>query len=270
MPESPEVTLMAEKVNKQFKNCLLENIQFKTGKMKKPNQLFYLKKNLPLTIKKIYNKGKFITIELEKEWNIGITLGMTGHLVTHNTSQKSFKTSEGYVYNPKHNHVTFKTICTHPHSFFLNDPRLFGKIYIYNPSDKKNTLQKKIHSLGVDVLKELPKMKQKKFETLLEKHKKKVLADLLLDQTIISGVGNYIRAEVMYQAGIAPLRLVGSLQPFELKKLKKELEKVTKNSYLCQRSKGIHRITFRIFRQPHAKKIKRQNRTIWWDPTKQS
>jgi formamidopyrimidine-DNA glycosylase len=162
-PESPEVTLMVEELNKSFNNSLLQKILLHSGKYKKNKTLSEevnkLSKYLPLKINCIDNKGKFVFIELNKGWALGITPGMTGHFYIPKVTN-TFKTMEGYVYNPKYNHIEF---VTNNGSFFFNDPRLFGRLYIYSPVDKKNTLDIKLDSLGPDLLKDLPKLKQEEF-----------------------------------------------------------------------------------------------------------
>lgn len=269
MPEGPEITLMVEELNSEFDNCLLRKIILHSGRYKKnpSKNLVPLNRKLPLKIKHIGNKGKFIFIELDDGWALGITAGMTGHIYTPEVTG-DFRTMEGYTYNPKHNHVEFVTTCG---SFFMNDPRMFGRLYVYSPKDKTDTLGKRLKEcLGPDLLKDLPRMKQPAFNERFTRYKKgKVLADVLLDQKFIAGIGNYIRAEAMYRAGIAPLKKVTDLSALEKRKLKKALQDVGKGSYKAQKSKGLHTFTFKVYRQPNARQIRRQGRTIWWDPKKQ-
>jgi endonuclease-8 len=58
----------------------------------------------------------------------------------------------------------------------------------------------------------------KKMEAL----SKKQIADVLLDQNIFSGVGNIIKNEVLYRAGIHPESLVGKIPAASLKNMVKE------------------------------------------------
>lgn len=267
-PESPEVTLMAEELNKEFDDCLLERVIIHSGNYKrKTKNIINLNEVLPLKIKHIGNKGKFVFIELDKGWAIGIVMGMTGHFWTPEVTGV-FRTMEGYEYDEKHNHVEFETTCG---SFFLNDPRMFGHVFVYSASNKTNTFGDKLKSLGPDLLKDLPKMRQEDFNERFVKYREgKVLADVLLDQKFIAGIGNYIRAEAMYNAGIHPLKEVKKLSQNEKKKLKEELQKVAKGSYNCQKKNGLHcHFKFNIFREPHASQIRRNGRTIWYDEKKQ-
>jgi len=49
---------------------------------------------------------------------------------------------------------------------------------------------------------------------------------LLLNQSFLAGVGNWIADEVLYQSGIAPQRLAHALTPAEIKRLRAKLRYV--------------------------------------------
>ncbi len=62
------------------------------------------------------------------------------------------------------------------------------------------------------------------------------LDGLLLDQAFLAGMGNYLRAEVLFEAGIAPSRHPADLSAGELVRLAAALLDVPRRSY---RSRGI-------------------------------
>lgn len=261
MPEGPEVTIIAESLKKFIKSKIL-NINVKHKRYKSKINLLYFKKKLPLIIKNITNKGKFLYIILEKGYSLGFSLGMTGHFWIPKVS-KEFKTLEGYVYDNKHNHIEIETT---KGSFFFNDPRLFGHFYIFTQAK----LQEKLDSLGPDILKDIPKMKQSDFNELFIKIKEQtIIADLLLNQKFISGIGNIYRCEAMYMAKIHPLRNVKSLTNNDKKLLKKYLVKATVDGYKTQKNK-LHLYNLKIYGNKNASKIQRKGRTIWYDSKKQT
>lgn len=57
-----------------------------------------------------------------------------------------------------------------------------------------------------------------------------LVKSVLLDQGFVSGVGNWIADEVLYQAGIDPRRPVPSLAPEELRRLRATLYRVVKKA----------------------------------------
>lgn len=246
MPEGPEIANITDVIRKKFLNSLL----VKTT----PS----LRLHLPQKIITIGNKGKFIYITLEREMTIGITPSMTGHLVP-SFPDPIFQTSEGYAYLSKHNRYTF---VTNRGDFVFNDYRKFGKVYLL----KKEQLEEKLDTLGPDLLRDLPKMSLSAFrERLLSYSPQKPLCDVLLDQSFIAGVGNYIRCDAMYLAKIYPLRTIGTLSVPETTRLKRALERVGRESYEEQK-KQLHTYKFYIYQQPKAHRIRRFNRSIWYDP----
>lgn len=253
MPEGPEVAIMARQLSR-FKGSKLKKINVKIPKYYEKLDKKLLKNYYPSKIIKIGRKGKFIYLNLENDKNLGFTLGMTGHFWIPSIS-KNYITTEGHRYNKKYDYIEFET---NKGNFYFNDPRKFGHFYLIEDIDKK------LNTLGVDVLDELPKMSSNKFIDLIRKHPKKVLADLLLDQKIISGIGNIYRSEAMYRAKINPLREIRDLSDSDLKRLKNALEYVTKISYDNQK-KGLHEHIIKIYGNVNANKIRRRGRTIWYD-----
>ncbi len=59
----------------------------------------------------------------------------------------------------------------------------------------------------------------------------KALAGLLLDQAFLAGMGNYLRTEVLYYAGLHPSVRPKDLRPLELARLAEQLLGVTRRSY---------------------------------------
>jgi endonuclease-8 len=56
---------------------------------------------------------------------------------------------------------------------------------------------------------------------------KEMVCDVLMDQSIFSGVGNIIKNEVLFKLRLQPKRLVGSLSPKKQKDLVKEAHRYT-------------------------------------------
>ena len=62
------------------------------------------------------------------------------------------------------------------------------------------------------------------------------LESLLLDQAFLAGMGNYLRAEVLFEARLDPVRRAGELDPDETERLAQALLHVPRRSY---RTRGI-------------------------------
>jgi formamidopyrimidine-DNA glycosylase len=81
-------------------------------------------------------------------------------------------------------------------SLYFVDQLHYGTFSIINGT---KDLEKKLNTIGPSVL-EPTELTLERFITICSKHKKKALPEFLMNQKWISGVGNYLKAEIMYQA----------------------------------------------------------------------
>jgi formamidopyrimidine-DNA glycosylase len=209
MPEGPEVTRVTTQLNSIVQYSLLDSITLLSGRYTKkaPDKFFELESALDkgaLLIKGVYNKGKFIWWELEHEWFIFSTLGMSGRY--------SLK-------QDKHSRILFETTkaynkYTESISVFYEDIRNFGTIKIVND---RNILNKKLDSIGPDMLNSPCSVCE--FLKIARKNNDKSIVKFLMDQKYISGVGNIYKSESLFLAKISPLNYVKDLSDNELKTL---------------------------------------------------
>lgn len=222
MPEGPEVKGKVQWLNNKIKNRNLTNIKILGGRYKRhgpPINFLKLKKLLPLKIKSINSKGKFIWWEFSNSqlslWN---TLGMSGWWTTNS--------------NIKHNNILFEFGKT---KIYFNDTRNFGTIKICN----QENLDKKLKCLGPDVL----NIKKGDFEVFLKRIERKrndtLICNALIDQKVISGIGNYMRADILWLSKISPFRSIKNLSKNELKKIFDNSIKLANRSFKIQYSKKI-------------------------------
>lgn len=190
MPEGPEVYNFALQVYDLFYLKQLKKIKILGGKYKKtPFKNFNLLKNiLPSKIVSVATLGKILLIELQNNYFLVITFGMTGFMTTDKI---------------KHNHIEF--VLEDNVSLFYNDMRNFGNIYLLTG----DVLESKIADIGPDILdpnftyttfKNRLKYYTEKYQSVINKE----ICLILLDQTFVSGIGNYLRAEILYYAKINP------------------------------------------------------------------
>lgn len=264
MPEGVEVFILSNKINKLIKNLNIINIKIKSGKYKThtpPINFKLIKKSLPLKIKSVKSKGKFIYITLNNNWFIFITLGMKGVLRFDNK-------------NIKHDNIEFTLNDKNTYNLFFNDYRNFGNVYFLN---NKMFLVNKLNCLGPDVIDK--KFNYNLFKKCLHKIKNKdiELLYLLINQEIISGIGNYLRADILYCAKLNPFRSLRGLSDDNLKILFKSIKYVVNRSYKLQiRGKSIKDNTLIYNKKITNKGEKIDNmkdkfkRTIWFVPSVQN
>jgi len=133
-------------------------------------------------------------------------------------------------------------------SFFLE----FSKGEINGDVVRAQKLTVPLHEIydwRVDIL-------SKKFDpayikTLLKTHKDKSIDDVLMDQKIFSGVGNIIRNEALYRAGIHPLSVTGKIPSAKITKLIKEVVNYARLFYEALETKD-KKLTFSVYRRKFA------------------
>ena len=207
MPEGPEVKKLSQYLNKFLKKNKILNLKILKGRYGKklPSGYENFMKNLPYNIKSVLSKGKFIYFTLNKSCYIFNTLGMSG-----------FWTTEKL----KHSNLMFET---EKGPLYFNDQRNFGTIKFIFSEDELNN---KLSIIGPDMLDLNVKLDIFLKRMNLKKNRNKPIAIVLMDQSVISGIGNYLRSEILYLAKISPYRKINSsddkdklLSQYELKKL---------------------------------------------------
>jgi formamidopyrimidine-DNA glycosylase len=165
---------------------------------------------LPMAIDYVNCKGKFIYFQMANpELSIWSTLGMTGGW----SKTASAHTRIMFVFNDGS-------------KIYFNDQRNFGTIKFVDGVDQ---LKSKLRKIGPDMLTE--ELSNEKFRKILTKHGRKTLAEILMSQDIISGVGNYLKAEVLYLSRLSPHRMGGSLSNEEVDNLNQIIQKTIRDSY---------------------------------------
>lgn len=204
MPEGPEVFNIAKELTKNIKNKNLNNILFLSGRYKRhgpPENFSQFISLLPSSVKSIKTKGKLIYILFDKDIVLSIHLGLEGRFTLN---------------DEKHNNIQFIFDDT---NLFFNDFRNFGHICTFTSfSDFKSN---KLDLIGPDFLTE--KITQKQFISILDKHPNTQIGIFLLKQNIISGIGVYLRSDILYTSKINPYTLIKNISNKKI--LFKEIKK---------------------------------------------
>jgi DNA-formamidopyrimidine glycosylase len=109
---------------------------------------------------------------------------------------------------------------------FFNDIRNFGTLKIVKGKD---LLINKLNSLGPDMLND--DIDDDLFSRRIKLCKKKTVTQAIMDQSIIAGVGNYLKAESLYISKISPHRSCEDLTSQEISLLNESIKKTIRASY---------------------------------------
>lgn len=206
MPEGPEAQVITDELKRTFigKDIIaLREIGGRYTEKKISGNLPYL---FPQKVVDVYRAGKAIVIELHEKKIIVINLGMTG---------KFSKIKE------KHSSVEFET---ENDSIFFVDQRRFGMVRVFDLADKEKALP----DLGWDALNNSP---IQLLEDRLNEFPDKPIGSVMMDPYVFSGIGNYLRAEILYHCQISPWRKCESLTREDIENIAKFSCQISQKSY---------------------------------------
>lgn len=227
MPEGPEVKRSADYLSKLLVGQRLRSVGVHThggggGRYAKAPpegmaELLAVLKDTSLPIEEVSCKGKFMYWTFRPGWTMWCTYGMSGQW----TTQKPDKHTALTMWTDRSDGTGLLAIN-------FRDPRHFGTVkFLHEPGGELT--QAKLDSLGPDMLGDPPDERQ--FRVALNRRNQKTLAEVMMDQGVISGVGNYIKAEALYLAELSPHRVVCDLSSIEIERLRTQIINVMKASY---------------------------------------
>jgi formamidopyrimidine-DNA glycosylase len=234
MPEGPEVTILSQFLLTKLEGRIIEKMEILSGKYlnnKMDNHDLFDGSN-EYEIKNIDSKGKLMWMTLENI-KTGEKIYLTSHLGL--TGFWGFSESK----NDRLKFTIRDKDSKKKYFLYFEDDRNFGNIEIYKDKEKKD-LDKKIDELATDSLKGEYSIDEfvDMYNAFLSKSKKRkdqnitlVLMKQKKSDGIVSGIGNYLVAEILYEAKISPFRTVGSLSEDEIRSLGKAIQYLTKLSY---------------------------------------
>jgi formamidopyrimidine-DNA glycosylase len=155
---------------------------------------------LGLEIMDIGRRGKYLIIYFEKELTLVVHLRMTGRLLWR----------EQPLPLPKHSHVVFRM--EQGGELVFADVRRFGRLWLVPQSGLKEISG--LCKLALEPLDE--GFSSENLQQNLQRHKKAPIKAVLLDQTVVAGLGNIYVDEVLFAAKLNPMRLTGNLTESEI------------------------------------------------------
>lgn len=235
MPELPEVETTVRGLNKTVRgrkivdawSSLPKKSHVKKDEIK--NLDFWNKFKKKIIGKKILRAervGKNILIHLESGKTVLIHMKMTGHLMY--GKYRIGKKSDGLEFHdwpwwsdtpalqdPYNRFVRVLFSLDNKYSLAFCDSRKFGKVTFFETRESVNT--RHLKDLGIDALDK--KMDYKTFKTQLLKRTTGRIKNVLMDQSLISGIGNIYSDEMLWESGIHPEERVKNIHEKNFKKM---------------------------------------------------
>lgn len=231
MPELPEVQTIVNDLNWKVKGLSITDVWTDWPKYFKRSSGGFdgFKKVIKnKKIEKVWRLGKNIIFDLSDNKEMLIHQKMTGHLLvgtwslelgTWQAKQKGLLTEKvnGYI------HVMFWL--SNGQMLALSDLRKFAKVLVVDKKDFNNL--EDIKHVGPDPL--TPKFGFSEFKSLISK-KRGVVKKVLMDQNVVSGIGNIYADEILFTARVHPLKKTEELNEKELKTIFEATKKILKKA----------------------------------------
>ena len=160
----------------------------------------------------LYRAGKYLLASLEDGQRLVLHLGMTGQLFVtsgawgQRSPSRATRATSGTQPQPssgpdRHTHLRIEFADDGPELWF-RDVRKFGRVLLLGPGEHSPRLEK----LGIDALSATGS------DLFAATRKRSVcIKSLLLDQSVLAGVGNIYADEALFRAGVRPARRASSL-----------------------------------------------------------
>jgi formamidopyrimidine-DNA glycosylase len=239
MPELPEVEnlrlgLERSILNKKIKRAMVSKPKLVSGKGTKRQASFKKSREFSAGITgekfiKIERRAKNLVFKLSHGKILLGHLKMSGQFVYKPNSSKEIisgghpiELSETKLPN-KHSHIIFEL---ERGTLYYNDTRMFGYL-LYYPNIKAFEAENHFINYGVEPLSKDFTLKY--FAKELKKKSGKIKA-VLMDQKIVTGLGNIYADESLFEARIRPDRNPSSLSDAETKKLYQAIIRILKRA----------------------------------------
>lgn len=200
MPELPEVETVKRALQTDIIAQQIKHVSVREPRLRWPIPADLAKKTQGQVIQSLERRGKYLLLGLPKG-TLLIHLGMSGTL----------RLIEIHTTPAKHDHVD---IVLHSGKMLrFNDPRRFGAMLWTSENPSAHPL---LAQLGPEPLSEAFNSNY-----LSQKLRARTLPikNLIMDSSVVVGVGNIYANEALFQAGIQPQRSAGTLQASEAEKL---------------------------------------------------
>lgn len=201
-------------------------------------------------IQNVSRRAKNILIELDNHKILLIHLKMTGHLLLgrwekNKTSKGNWKSLwspiQEALKDPYNDYIHFMIFFSDGSQLALSDLRKFGKIRIY---ESINSI-KEFEKLGPE-----PLDQNLTWRILKEKlkNKKQAIKKVLMDQSVIAGIGNIYSDDILWCAKIHPLKKANTLKDDSIKSIFKCTKKILKEAIFYEGT------SIQDYRKPNGKK----------------
>ena len=184
---------------------------------------------------KVYPKGKVLFVDLSDDQTIVMRFGMTGYVTL---SKEPPRFTKKTIYFTKGDPLHWVSV------------RKLGSYKVMSSPKAKRIFD----SLGPDPITSPIWLIRERLN-----NRTGIVGSILMDQSFISGIGNRLRAQILWEARLNPLRKLGDLSSKEKGVLAKKIHDVMRYRPYADD----------VYRNPQAQRSLVGGRVMWWFPERQ-
>ncbi|MBI5530445.1 MAG: DNA-formamidopyrimidine glycosylase [Candidatus Doudnabacteria bacterium] len=246
MPELPEVQTVVNELNRKLKNRTIKSVVVNAPKMvavgpgvvsnirrvKSSQVSKFIKLLQGHKIISVKRRAKLLIFDFSGPLSMLVHLKMTGQFIFEDKKLRELTGGEYRLLNrptapkvllpSKHTHVIFSF--TDGSTLYFNDIRKFG--YIKLVSDNEIGQVRELKEYGPEPLEK--KFTLEAFFAAIKKRARSPIKLALMDTKVVAGIGNIYSDEILFHAGVRPMRLVSSIKNQELREIYHNIKKVLK------------------------------------------
>jgi formamidopyrimidine-DNA glycosylase len=228
MPELPEVETIKRDLSNNVLNRQINSVEFLwPGILKEMGATEFENIVINKKIKKVERRAKSLNINLGPDINLLFHMKMTGHLiftddswqVSEDGKWEEHRGQESPLYDPLNQYIRAIFYLSGDKILAFSDLRKFGYVKVLSDAD-----------LDAFFLKYGPEPLSDDFNVgyLGEVFKKKNLPikKVIMDQSIIAGIGNIYADEILFESKIHPLTKASALNDSEIMQIVTETKKI--------------------------------------------
>jgi formamidopyrimidine-DNA glycosylase len=206
MPELPEVESLRRILIRSAVGRTIVRVRVAEARLRRRVAADFAKAVAGRRIVKLSRRAKYLIFELEGDGVMLVHLGMSGSL-THR--DRGFRADD---FDPRHDHLEFAL--DDGSRLVYNDPRRFGMVRLVARGALASTAELK--ELGPE-----PLSRDFNADYLAARARGRTAAikNLIMDQRIVAGIGNIYASEILFRAGVRPVRRAGRVTRTEIAKI---------------------------------------------------
>lgn len=237
MPELPEVTTTVNGLNTVLPGLTIRDAwtdyhvrttHKRTDTIK--NKDFFARFKAEVVGEKFLNserRGKHILIHLSHNKTILIHMKMTGHLLygPYSWNGTAWTSTDEHLADPFNQFIHLAFTLSNDKHLVFSDMRKFATVTLFETNKRHEIVSLK--NLGPEPLE---KMTFAVFSKQLDKRPRGKIKTVLMDQTVVAGIGNIYSDEILWAAGIHPEEQVARISPADRMLMWKAVSKILHES----------------------------------------